>query len=128
MTHDHALDYELCRAVLLRADAAWLGLIGSQSKGARFRSRLRRDGFRAEVIDKLICPIGVGGIKSKWPAAIAVAIAAHLMQILSQPANEAQATAPVGSGPVTPCAAGECEQCGRHEPQMKMKAKVVTET
>jgi xanthine dehydrogenase accessory factor len=126
MTHDHGLDYELCRAVLMRADAAWLGLIGSQSKGARFRSRLRRDGFRTAVIEKLVCPIGVTGIKSKWPAAIAVAIAAQLMQILSQPAADAATAAVAGVGPVAPCAAGECEQCGRHEPQTKGTA--VTET
>jgi xanthine dehydrogenase accessory factor len=128
MTHDHGLDYELCRAVLVRADAAWLGLIGSQSKGARFRSRLRRDGFAAPVIDRLICPIGVTGIKSKWPAAIAVAIAAQLLQMLSQPANDAQAAAPLGTAPAAPCAAGACEQCGRHEPQIKTQGTVVTET
>ncbi|HEY1315523.1 MAG TPA: xanthine dehydrogenase accessory protein XdhC, partial [Steroidobacteraceae bacterium] len=29
MTHDHALDYELCRRVLARTDGCWLGLIGS---------------------------------------------------------------------------------------------------
>jgi len=123
MTHDHALDYELCRAVLLRADAAWLGLIGSQSKGARFRSRLRREGFRAGVIDRLVCPIGVTGIKSKWPAAIAVAIAAQLMQILSQPANAAAAAAGE-AGPV-PCT-GECRQCGGHHEHTPGTA--VTET
>jgi xanthine dehydrogenase accessory factor len=123
MTHDHGLDYELCRAVLLRADAAWLGLIGSQSKGARFRSRLRRAGFPAAVIDRLVCPIGVTGINSKWPAAIAVAIAAQLMQILSQPANDA-AAATVDAGP-GPCA-GECQQCGRHNEQTP--GTVVTET
>ncbi|HTC52041.1 MAG TPA: xanthine dehydrogenase accessory protein XdhC [Steroidobacteraceae bacterium] len=125
MTHDHALDYELCRAVLMRADAAWLGLIGSQSKAARFRSRLRRDGFGAPIIEQLTCPIGVTGIKSKWPAAIAVAIAAQLMQILSQPAAEA-ADAVAGSGPIAPCTAGECAQCGRHEPLTQ--GTVVTQT
>jgi xanthine dehydrogenase accessory factor len=125
MTHDHGLDYELCRAVLMRADAAWLGLIGSQSKGARFRSRLRRDGFRAEVIERLVCPIGVTGIKSKWPAAIAVAIAAQLMQLLSQPSSDAAVSA-AGGGPAAPCTAGECEQCGRH-PQ-GAKGSMVTET
>lgn len=125
MTHDHGLDYELCRAVLLRADAAWLGLIGSHSKGARFRSRLRRDGLRAQLIERLVCPIGVTGIKSKWPAAIAVAIAAQLMQILSQPAADAAGAAPA-AGPVAPCA-GECERCGQHTEQ-PVKGIVVAET
>jgi len=124
MTHDHALDYELCRKVLLRNDTAWLGLIGSQSKGARFRSRLRRDGLRAPAIAQLVCPIGVAGIRSKWPAAIAVAIAAQLMQILSQPAADAPAAA-AATGPSAPCMEN-CEQCGRHD--ATTRGTVVTET
>ena len=121
MTHDHGLDYDLCRAVLLRADSAWLGLIGSQSKAARFRSRLHRDGFGKQVIDHLVCPIGVTGIHSKWPAAIAVAIATQLMQNLSQ----AGARDPVAQT-YDSCASGGCETCGKHAPTTK--SAVVTET
>jgi xanthine dehydrogenase accessory factor len=80
LTHDHALDYELCRRILARGDAGWLGLIGSASKSARFRSRLRRDGIGGERLAELICPIGIGGIESKLPAALAIAIAAQLLQ------------------------------------------------
>ena len=82
MTHDHALDYALCRRILERNDFAWLGLIGSKSKGARFRSRLARDGIAAETIARLVSPIGVEGVNNKWPAAIAVAVAAQLLQEL----------------------------------------------
>jgi xanthine dehydrogenase accessory factor len=112
MTHDHGLDYELCRAALLRPQLCWLGLIGSQSKGARFRSRLRREGFSAKTIERLICPIGVTGVKSKWPAAIAVAIAAQLLQRLSQ--RPAPAADPVLPAAAAACAAGECHSCGKH--------------
>ena len=80
LTHDHALDYELCRLILARADAGWLGLIGSASKSARFRSRLLRDGISRERLPALNCPIGIDGIASKLPAAIAIAIAAQLLQ------------------------------------------------
>jgi xanthine dehydrogenase accessory factor len=80
LTHDHALDYELCRLILARADAGWLGLIGSASKSARFRSRLLRDGISRERLSALNCPIGIDGIASKLPAAIAIAIAAQLLQ------------------------------------------------
>jgi xanthine dehydrogenase accessory factor len=83
MSHSHPLDFSLCHALLERNDFAWLGLIGSASKAARFRSRLRRAGLGADVIAKLVCPIGVDGIESKWPAAIAVAVAAQLMQQIS---------------------------------------------
>jgi xanthine dehydrogenase accessory factor len=117
MTHDHGLDYELCRKVLLRNDMAWLGLIGSQSKGARFRSRLRRDGFRPEVIERLVSPIGVAGVKSKWPAAIAVAIAAQLLQLLSQRA--ALAATPTLAAADDSCAAADCGNCGSHTQETK---------
>jgi len=80
MTHDHALDYDLCRAILARGDSSWLGLIGSASKSARFRSRLLRDGLARETLSGLTCPIGIPGISSKLPAAIAIAIAAQLLQ------------------------------------------------
>jgi xanthine dehydrogenase accessory factor len=83
MSHSHPLDYALCHALLERNDFTWLGLIGSMSKAARFRSRLTRAGLGADVIGKLVCPIGVTGIESKWPAAIAVAVAAQLMQQIS---------------------------------------------
>jgi xanthine dehydrogenase accessory factor len=81
LTHDHALDYELCRSILGRGDFAFLGLIGSASKSARFRSRLLRDGIEPGRVSRLTCPIGVQGIPSKLPAAIAIAIAAQLLQL-----------------------------------------------
>ena len=86
LTHDHALDYSLCHAILQRDAFAWLGLIGSESKAARFRSRLRKDGIAPALIEKLVCPIGVTGIESKAPAAIAIAVAAQLLQTLHAPA------------------------------------------
>jgi xanthine dehydrogenase accessory factor len=93
MTHDHALDYALCRRILERGDFAWLGLIGSKSKGARFRSRLLRDGLAPELIARLTCPIGIKGVDGKLPAAIAVAVAAQLLRdVGAVAANETRAT------------------------------------
>ncbi len=126
MTHDHGLDYELCRAVLLRTDLCWLGLIGSQSKGARFRSRLRRDGFQGEAIERLVCPIGVAGVNSKWPAAIAVAIAAQLMQMLSRPTAAATAVTGTTIAAADGCAAGNCETCGSHRQEAQGTAVAPT--
>ncbi len=83
LTHSHPLDYALCRRILERDDFTSLGLIGSGSKAARFRARLARDGLGAERIARLVCPIGVPGIASKWPAAIAVGVAAQLLRELS---------------------------------------------
>jgi xanthine dehydrogenase accessory factor len=114
MTHDHALDYALCRAILERGDLAWLGLIGSKSKGARFRSRLARDGLTPEAIRRLICPIGLEGVESKWPAAIAVGVAAQLLRSsgLSPAADSRELTARVPSpDPAEICPPGGCTAC-----------------
>ncbi len=105
MTHDHALDYALCRRILGRSDFAWLGLIGSKSKGARFRSRLARDGAAAEAIARLVCPIGVGGVASKWPASIAVGVAAQLLQGLEASVGSSATAACAGGCPSPDCAA-----------------------
>jgi xanthine/CO dehydrogenase XdhC/CoxF family maturation factor len=86
LTHDHALDYSLCLSILRRGAFAWLGLIGSESKAARFRSRLRKDGVAPALIERLVCPIGITGIESKVPAAIAIGVAAQLLQKLHAPA------------------------------------------
>ncbi len=100
MSHSHPLDYALCHAFLERNDFAWLGLIGSLSKAARFRSRLTRAGLGADVIRKLVCPIGVAGIDSKWPAAIAVAVAAQLMQQISAVGGDVAGSEAVRAGMV----------------------------
>jgi len=108
MTHDHALDYDLCRMILARDESSWLGLIGSASKSARFRSRLLRDGLERETVSKLTSPIGVPGISSKLPAAIAIAIAAQLLQQVAFKAaardDGPAACKPEGCG-------GECGSC-----------------
>jgi xanthine dehydrogenase accessory factor len=88
MTHDHALDYALCRGFLERGMLGWLGLIGSQSKAARFRSRLARDGLAPAVIAQLTCPIGLPNLPSKLPTAIAVGVAAQLLSGLTTHALE----------------------------------------
>lgn len=79
MTHSHALDEAICGAVLGRGDFAYLGLIGSATKRARFRRRLGQAGIQADVLDRLTCPIGLPGIASKEPAVIAASVAADLI-------------------------------------------------
>ncbi len=81
LTHRHDLDFDLCRAILERDDASWAGVIGSATKAASFRNRLARRGVRPERIARLVSPIGIDGIASKAPAAIAVAVAAQLLQL-----------------------------------------------
>ena len=77
LTHDHALDYRLSAAAL-SGKAAFIGLIGSQTKRARFVSRLQAEGIDH---DRLTCPIGLPGIIGKEPGVIAVATLAQLLTI-----------------------------------------------
>lgn len=80
MTHDHALDLEICDAVLSRGDFAYLGLIGSRSKAVRFDKRLAERGFDRDERARLHCPVGLAGTGGKAPMEIAVSIAADLLQ------------------------------------------------
>jgi xanthine dehydrogenase accessory factor len=89
LTHAHELDYQIVRAILQRGDAGYCGLIGSATKRARFLSRLAKDGIDSSG---LTCPIGAGLIRSKLPAAIAVAASAELLTQLEK-ATAAQAPA-----------------------------------
>ena len=45
MTHSHPLDEAICEAMLRRDDFAYLGLIGSATKRARFVKRLGEAGI-----------------------------------------------------------------------------------
>lgn len=101
MTHDHALDRELVDALLRvpdrieapRAALPYVGLIGSPSKAAATRHRLRQGGLAAAVIDRLVSPIGLrlgsaadapllGG---KLPGEIAIGVAAQLLALPGPP-------------------------------------------
>jgi len=84
MTHNHALDLEIV-AKSIRRDFAYLGLIGSTRKWDRFQKRLAQRGFTGAEIAKVRCPIGVSK-HSKEPAAIAISVAAELLEVLQ---NEA---------------------------------------
>ena len=79
MTHSHPLDLALVRAALRDDRFPYVGLIGSATKRARFENRLAETGIPAARIAALVCPIGVGGINSKHPAAIAAATTAELL-------------------------------------------------
>jgi xanthine dehydrogenase accessory factor len=86
MTHSHALDLQIVEAVLKRGDFAYLGLIGSETKAAKFRARLRARGFGEEQLARLTSPIGL--VKSgKHPAAVAVSAVAQLLELAAQPSS-----------------------------------------
>lgn len=80
LTHDHGLDYSLVRAALARPRLALVGVIGSQTKRARFLSRLAREGME-QAEQRLTCPIGLPGITGKEPDVIAIAALAQVLQL-----------------------------------------------
>jgi xanthine dehydrogenase accessory factor len=81
LTHSHQLDLDICDRVLRRGDFAFLGLIGSATKKARFLSALKGRGHAPAMLERLVCPIGLAQIPGKQPMAIAVATAAQLLAL-----------------------------------------------
>jgi xanthine dehydrogenase accessory factor len=79
MTHNHQLDLELTAAILKRNDFAYYGLIGSQTKRAKFEHRLRDRGFGPAVVARMRCPMGLAEVKGKLPVEIAVSIAGEVI-------------------------------------------------
>jgi xanthine dehydrogenase accessory factor len=81
LTHSHELDLAITRAVLERGDFAYLGLIGSATKRARFEHRLLERGVLPALLQRMVCPIGVPGISGKEPEVLALAVVAQLLQV-----------------------------------------------
>jgi xanthine dehydrogenase accessory factor len=78
MTHSHGLDLDLVITALQGPGVfPYVGLIGSETKRARFVSAMRK--LEIPDVDRLVCPIGLPGIRDKAPAAIAAAVAAQLL-------------------------------------------------
>lgn len=81
MTHSHALDQRLCEAILARPDVGWFGLIGSHTKRVQFERRMAARGLPQDRIANMVCPVGLPGITSKLPAAIAASVCAQLLMV-----------------------------------------------
>jgi xanthine dehydrogenase accessory factor len=80
VTRDHGLDETILEQLLPRAELAFLGLIGSRAKVARFRKRLGARGVGDEAAwARLRSPVGVD-IGAETPQEIAVAVVAELIR------------------------------------------------
>ena len=86
MSFSHAEDLDLVAACLSRQrqhnDLGRIGLIGSNTKWAAFQHRLAARGFTESELARVICPIGLPGIRGKQPEVIAVSVAAQVLQAL----------------------------------------------
>ncbi|SFZ83173.1 molybdenum cofactor sulfurylase [Devosia enhydra] len=79
LTHDHALDFLIAREALARGDAAYVGMVGSRTKRARFASWFEGEGGTREQLAQLRLPIGSLGLRDKRPAVIAALAAAEIL-------------------------------------------------
>lgn len=91
LTYSHALDLEICHRVLGRP-FRHLGLIGSATKSARFRSRLAALGHTPAQIARLKCPIGDRSL-GKEPAVIALGVTTEMLALTRTAQNRLEATA-----------------------------------
>ncbi|REL27611.1 xanthine dehydrogenase accessory protein XdhC [Thalassotalea euphylliae] len=91
LTHNHQLDFALTQAILKRDDAAWLGVIGSETKAKRFRYRLSSRGFASQAVAKMQCPVGLDNVSGKLPMEVAVSIAGQLIGLYQQHQQQCQA-------------------------------------
>jgi xanthine dehydrogenase accessory factor len=85
MTHAHAFDYVVQKQAML-SSPAYIGVIGSKNKVKTISERLLADGFSPEEIVCVYAPIGLP-IKAETPMEIAVSIAAQLVQIRAERAD-----------------------------------------
>jgi xanthine dehydrogenase accessory protein XdhC len=90
LTHSHSLDFTLCSAVLQRDDFAYLGLIGSRTKRAKFERGFRELGIPPARVARMACPIGGDALRDKRPAVIAALAAAEVLIALASPQERAQ--------------------------------------
>lgn len=93
MSFSHAEDLDIVAACLRRQrerqDLPFIGLIGSRTKWASFRHRLRERGFSEAELDHVTCPIGLPGIAGKQPGVIAASVVAQLLLTLQDPIADA---------------------------------------
>ena len=87
MTHSHQVDFDIVEAALCREDISFVGMIGSDTKARRFRTRLTHREFQQQDIQRLISPAGVLDIPGKRPVEVAVSMAAQLIQLLEPEKN-----------------------------------------
>ncbi|WP_137152868.1 xanthine dehydrogenase accessory protein XdhC [Devosia sp. FKR38] len=101
VTHDHALDFLIAQEALARTDAAYIGMVGSATKRARFASWFTGEGGDAAALERLVLPIGKQGLGDKRPEVIGVLAAAEIMVHIGQwEADIARAAVPVHTGAI----------------------------
>ena len=81
LTYGHTVDQGIM-AELIERRWAYLGLIGSRAKWARFRQTLLDHGHDTDAVDQVRCPVGID-IGASTPEEIAISIVAQMIQVRS---------------------------------------------
>ena len=79
MTHRHDTDQDIIQKIVTQP-ARYIGLIGSEAKWTRFRTRLLDRGSREEDLAKVRSPIGLD-IGGKSPQEVAISVASELLKV-----------------------------------------------
>jgi xanthine dehydrogenase accessory factor len=81
MTYSHDIDFDIvCELAGAEPPPAFVGLIGSRTKAACFRTRFESRGLTGEQIGRIHCPIGVGDL-GKTPLEVAISVAAQVLGV-----------------------------------------------
>ncbi|MFT5578717.1 MAG: xanthine dehydrogenase accessory factor [Paraglaciecola psychrophila] len=94
MSHQHPLDFALTEAILKRGDAAYIGLIGSDTKWQRFKLRFEHRQYSPDFYQAVRCPVGLSEVSGKLPIEVAVSIAGEIIAHYQQQ----QAATPMQQG------------------------------
>ncbi len=84
LTHNHQRDFDITSAILKRGDAAYIGLIGSDTKWKRFKQRFSHRGFNYQQIASITCPVGLSNVPGKLPMEVAVSIVGEVINLYQQ--------------------------------------------
>ena len=82
VTRCHQSDYRLLRYYLDKP-LAYLGMVGSKSKWARFKKALQADGFSEEMLARVRSPVGLP-IGGKSPQEVALSILAEVIKVKNE--------------------------------------------
>ena len=85
LTHSHPLDQDLLEAMITQ-DFAYLGMIGSKTKVAKFFLRLKASGLDEAHFQNVSAPIGLD-IGAETPEEIAVSIVAEIIRVRRRQGN-----------------------------------------
>lgn len=81
MTYSHDIDFDIvCDLLAEDPPPHFIGLIGSRTKFACFRTRFTQRGLTEAQVDQIHCPIGVGDL-GKTPEQVAISIAAQVLGV-----------------------------------------------